>query len=324
MNCIICQSKELIFFKKLEHVDYYECGNCESIFADKNTMLKSSQNYTLDYWKKEMTASKERSYGVSLALCAEVFILSSIPIEYFLDIGSGPGFFLDAVTFMMPKYKKNFYGIEKFPPPEKYISKHLNYLEGDISKLKSLKKKISGGICVEVIEHLYPETLESLVENLSHISQEGALYIFNSGQPKYVKEEDPSYLDPYERGHIVSYSIKAIEIIFNKYDFQIMSIPGRTYAFIAEYKSERKFKVTTDSFSQLIWGSLEENLKKLKDNEFGPLMYLLGLHSLRTSVDGELVKERTEWALNLNEQLKQNKKSLNFISYNGEDKPQVS
>jgi len=303
MDCLVCKSKNAKKYNKVDGVTYFECDICACIFADQNTIINKHQDYSLDYWKTEISSSRERSYGISLALCAEVFILSSVRIETFLDIGTGPGYFLDAVSILMPNYKELFYGVEKFPPQLNFVSNHQNYITGDLSKINLINKKISGGICVEVIEHLYPNDLENLAENLAKISQDGALYIFNSGQPDYVKYEDFKYLDPYIRGHVVSYSIKSLEYIFNKYGFKITSIPGRTWAFIAEYNPMRTLEATADAFSKLVWLGLDENIKKLQDNGFGPLMHILGVNSLRASVESQVVKERTLWALSLNEEL---------------------
>jgi hypothetical protein len=73
--------------------------------------------------------------------------------------------------------------------------------------LDSLESTFDAGVCIEVIEHLTPATLRTLVAQLAGRSRPGSLYLFNSGQPAFVEQEDPAYLDPHGRGHVVSYSI---------------------------------------------------------------------------------------------------------------------
>ena len=73
---------------------------------------------------------------------------------------------------------------------------------------------------IEVIEHLTPNMLKDMLLQLSKISNKGSLYIFNTGVPEYVLNEDFNYLDPTRRGHIVSYFTNAIRSITNNMNFK--------------------------------------------------------------------------------------------------------
>lgn len=276
--CPICNSDKTVFFRAIDNVDYFDCCACESLFADFDQLnILKTRKYNSEYWKEELKSSKDRSFGPSIARCAEVFSLCQIEINKFLDIGSGPGFFLDAISLLMPKHKNIFYGVEKFPPEIPYRSKHPNYL---VSGIEDIGIKFDAGMCIEVIEHLKPAELDSLVKALKQVSNKNALYLFNSGNPNYVKNEDFNYLDPFKRGHIVSYGISGLKKIFSKHGFNIFIIPGRNWVFFAEFTNSNLDYSIESLFSRL-WNINEKNESKLKDNGFGCLMHILAIESTR-------------------------------------------
>ena len=102
-----------------------------------------------------------------------------------------------------------------------------------------MDRTFDAGVCIEVIEHLTPTTLRSLVAQLAAVSRPGSLYLFNSGQPDFVEREDPGYLDPHGRGHIVSYSLAGAASIFAPAGFNVIELPGRAWAFLAEFGPQR-------------------------------------------------------------------------------------
>ena len=299
MQCPICRSHKTQFFKIIDKVSYFECSTCESLFADTDFISdidsNTNSNYSDSYWNEEVSAARERSFGSSINRVAEVFLYSRIPISRFLDIGTGPGYLLDSLTHLMPRFKNIFYGVELYPPPEQYRTLHENYIIGHINDLSGT---FSAGVCIEVIEHLPPEILRSMINDLSHISEEGALYYFNSAQPDFVKNEDPNYLDPNIRGHIVSYSIKALEPIFLEFGFRIIPLPGRSWGFLAEYSLNDKAP-NGEQLLQRIWTAVPKNSMMLKDNDFGPLMHSIGIESARCYLEHSIANERTKWALSL-------------------------
>lgn len=298
MNCLICENVRSKYFKTVDDIKYFECENCNSLFADPEFISKLQSNnshYNEIYWKNETVASKERSFGSSVNRVSEVFLYSRIPIKRFIDIGTGPGYLLDALSILLPNYKSLFYGCEVFPPPPQFRTQHKNYKIGTISDLEG---KFSAGVCIEVIEHLSPNILKELIKQLAEMSEDKAIYYFNSAQPSFVKNTDPNYLDPFVRGHIISYSLKALKPIFGAYGFTLIELPGRDWCFLAEYNSDDNLTGSEGLLTRL-WTAVPENISVLKDNGFGPLMYSIGLESARCYLEHAISLERTAWAKSL-------------------------
>jgi len=299
-KCSVCLDlrSKLILYKYIDDVKYFECNFCGSIVAEKKNNLNVDSDifeYNEDYWKSEIIAARERSFGSSVNRCAEVFFYANIPINKFLDIGAGTGYLLDALSVLMPEYKSMFYGIELFPPPVAYQSTHENYIVGDIT---DMKYKFGGGVCIEVIEHLTPDQLRELVRKLAIVCEEGAVFYFNSAQPDFVKNEDPGYLDPHGRGHIASYSTSGLSKVFSEYGFTVIPLPGRSWGFLAEF-SILPVIPSADDLLKRLWTAHPDNVKKLKSNGFGELMYCVGLESARCYLESAIATERTKWALSL-------------------------
>jgi hypothetical protein len=199
-----------------------------------------------------------------------------IPVERFIDIGSGPGFLLDALSTYLPSHRARFYGVEKFPPQESERSRHENYLCADLT---DVELKFECGVCIEVIEHLTPAMADSLAIAMNAVSKPGSLFLFNTGLTDYVRHEDPGYLDPYARGHITAWSVTAARRVFEKVGFVVHPLPGKTWAFVVEKPSPE-----TDlrgEFRDRIWSALPANTALLSDPVMGNVMYLLGLESAR-------------------------------------------
>lgn len=281
-DCPCCNSSKVKFFTNREEYDYYRCSRCESIFISPDILEKIDNGYSVmkydeGYWKTELASSLERSYGVALARMSEVFYYARTQINRFIDIGTGPGYFLDAVQKLLPDKAHIFYGIEKFPPMDsENRTKQKNYFIGDMDVFKT--EKFDAGICIEVIEHITPNMLKNLLSQLSLISNENAVYLFNTGMPDYVIKEDMAYLDPHNRGHIVSYSLMAIDLLASQYGFNTHHIRGKAWAFILEYKPS---KSTNIEMVDRIWSAVPENLQTLTDKKMGSVLRLLGMETSR-------------------------------------------
>jgi hypothetical protein len=281
MNCSVCKSLNINLFTKVEVYSYYECSDCHVISIDSSIIKEiddglNIRKYDKTYWDNELNAAKKRAYGPCLARMAESIHYLQIPMNIFLDIGTGPGYFLDAVSAYLPEMSKKTYGIEKFPPEPEKRTKNNNYFMDDI---KSFPNKVDCGLCMEVIEHITPLMFADILSQLAGVSSEGAIYLFNSGQPEFVKNEDISYLDPTIRGHIVSYSIQAVSIIAEPLGFQVHRLPGKTWAFVIEFEpSDSKNK---KNIQDRIWNPLKQNLDLLTDFAGGSIFKTLGLESAR-------------------------------------------
>jgi hypothetical protein len=298
LNCPVCLAPSVDAYSSIEGVQYFECGGCGSLFANPQFLAQvdagTVKNYSSDYWKMEVNAAKERSFGSSPARVAEVFLYCRIPIDNFVDVGTGPGFLLDAISMLMPASKNIFHAVEMFPPPEEFRSTHPNFFIGSVDDMPI---KFDAGTCIEVIEHLTPLMLDRLVRQLADRSNPGATYYFGSGQPCYVKMEDPAYLDPHRRGHIVSWSLSGITPIFAKHGFNVIPLPGRDWAFLAEMGELKSY--TPDALLSRIWSAVPQNVARLKDPEFGPMMYSMGIESARCYLESAISANRALWAQSL-------------------------
>jgi len=277
-DCPLCTGKSRPFMS-IDGVEYFECGRCDFIYADPALLASVDRGeplrkYDENYWQAELDAAKDRSYGSSLARFAEVVLYSRIPIRRFIDIGTGPGFLLDALSAYLPSHQGKFYGVEKFPPHEEYRSSHANYRECDLG---ALEEKFDCGLCIEVLEHLTPAMAHSLAAAMVNVSVDGSIFLFNTGLTEYVKNEDPQYLDPFGRGHITCWSVKAAEVLFGPYGYQVYALRGKSWAFILEYSRERSRVPMEDR----IWTAPEHNKQLLRDPRMGSAMYILGLESAR-------------------------------------------
>jgi SAM-dependent methyltransferase len=279
-TCPCCTSAETKHFTTVAGYDYYRCKNCDTLFIDTNVLSRIDNGFQIvkyekSYWDNELASARDRSYGPALARMAEAVYYCRRPINKFLDIGTGPGYFLDAVSKLLPDHSDVFYGVELFPPDEAHRTKSKNYFIGDIGDLKD---KFDCGICIEVIEHVTPFMLNDILEKLARVSNHEALYIFNTGMPDYVTHEDRGYLDPTGRGHIVSYSLKGVSIIAARHGFITHKIQGKTWAFALEFTTK---KSGSDDIRNRIWHALQHNLDILSDSNMGHVLKVLGLETSR-------------------------------------------
>lgn len=278
--CPLCQLQSEIY-RAVEGVNYYECLVCDFIFADPALLDlvdagEPIRRYDAEYWSNELASAKERSFGSSLARSAEALLYCRIPVHRFVDIGTGPGYLLDALSAYLPSHRGSFYGVEKYPPGLEERSHHRNYISAD---LNDVNMKFECGVCIEVIEHLTPRMADDLASAIASVSVPGSLFLFNTGLTHYVRDEDPDYLDPYRRGHITSWSVSAASKIFVKAGFNVHALPGKSWAFLIEYAESEEG--CDENVRDRIWSALEHNKKLLVDAEMGSVMYILGLESAR-------------------------------------------
>jgi SAM-dependent methyltransferase len=241
------------------------------VLAEIDDGRSRPRQYDAAYFEEERVAALDRSYGSSLARFAETVLYARIPIRRFLDVGTGHGFLLDALTMHLPSHREKFFGIELFPPAAR--STHPNYIEGSAGDAPGT---FDAGCCIEVIEHLTPAQLARLLREVASRSNPGALYIINSGQPRYVLDDDPAYLDPDRRGHIFSYSLAAIARLAEPLGFRVLPLTGKTWALLLEYD-----RIDPTAPADRIWSALPENLALLSDPDRGTVLHILGLETAR-------------------------------------------
>jgi hypothetical protein len=292
------------FLRSVDEVPYYRCTLCGSLYAHPDFLAEvdsgTTANYGSAYWSSELASARQRSFGGSLVRVAETLRMARIPVHRFLDIGSGPGLLLDALTVLLPNIAGMFHGIELMPPTLPDRSSHPNYRIGSVGDLDG---SFDAGVCIEVIEHLTPKILGQLLRELAARSTGGALYYFNSAQPSFVEQTDPAYLDPKGRGHIMSWSIAGASQIFTQAGFNVIPIPGRDWAFLAEFGPQRELSV--DDLMSWLWHPVAENLDLFHRDAFGPLFETMGLEAARCYLEGALADGRGHWALALERQIRE-------------------
>lgn len=279
-TCPVCHGADAPKFTEVDGVPYYNCRKCDCIFADPEVLRKidsgvAIRQYDASYWQAELASARQRSYGPALARVAEACLYCRVPINRFVDIGTGPGYLLDALKYYLPSSTDRFFGVEAFPPPTD-CSSHPNYVVGRLGELPGF---FEAGSCIEVIEHLTPAMADDLARQIAEKSAPGALFIFNTGLVEYVRAEDPGYLDPLGRGHIMSWSIQALQLIFEPHGLKVLPIPGKTWAFCVE-RGPASVDVP-DAIVDRIWSAHAANVEILNDVQTGSLMYVLGLDTVR-------------------------------------------
>lgn len=275
MICAVCLASAS-FWATIDGHDFSHCASCGFVALNLDRMNAfdrgdSTRVYNADYWESETRAAKERSWGSSLARAAEAIYLCQRPVQSFLDIGAGDGTLLDALSYHLPSFAERLIGVELFPPETH--TKHKGYRHGSVADLDT---GVDCGVCIEVIEHLTPHMLRGLVSGLAGRAKVNSCFVFNTGMGDYVLSEDPSYIDPINRGHIVSYGLPALQTIFGEFGFRVSALGSRAWAFVAEYQPTEAFDLVTRT-----WRPLRENSALLDDPRSGSLMAIVARESLR-------------------------------------------
>lgn len=277
-ECPVCRGAEADVYTLIDRVPYFSCHSCGSLFADPAILRKMDRGvfirkYDARYWAKEDAAARERSFGAALARVAELFLYARRPIRRFIDIGSGPGYLLDALARYLPASDGLFWGVELFPPEAR--TRHRNYVVGGLADMEG---PFDAGLCMEVVEHLTPTMVRGLAKDLAAKSAPNSLFLINTGMAKFVRDGNTSYLDPYIRGHVVSYSLEGLREIFGPEGFDVLPLPGKDWACLLEYRPEPREEKPVD---ERIWSPVEDNRRALHDPEMGNLMYIVGMDAAR-------------------------------------------
>lgn len=213
----------------------------------------------------------------------EAILYARRPVKRLLDVGTGPGYLLDGLARHFPEHVDMFYGVELFPPEAH--SRHPNYVVGDVG---ALKLRFDAGVCIDVVEHLTPQMLRNVARGLAGISEPGSLWLFNTGMPEFVIEQDPGYLDPLRRGHIVSYGLRGAAHVFEPFGFRVSAIPGKSYAWFAEFRPRE-----SPAFHERVYRPLPENRKLLEESG---LLFQAAFESARASLYMQAASDQADAA----------------------------
>lgn len=297
VECPVCRAGRSSLFTTIAGHAYYVCGACDSIhispgvLEDMDAGIAQVGEYGEAYWEREAKAAQRRASGLSLCRAGEAILYCRRPVNRFLDVGTGPGFLLRELQRLIDPDAEIFHGVEKFPPP--FAVSCPNFHVGGV---ESLQQTFDAGVCIEVVEHLTPRMLEGLVAGLANVSEPGSLWLFNTGMPDYVRNEDPGYLDPVHRGHIVSYSLAGVTPCFEKHGFAVRAMPGRSFGFFVEYQPRE-----APEYEARFCAPLPENMRLLQRHG---LLYHAAFETARSYFYYAGYLERTRWALDLDEALK--------------------
>ncbi len=297
--CAVCGFAATTLFTVVDGYDFYCCGECDCIYVDPRVIhkidagqLTLGDQYGEQYWEQEELGARERAGGVALVRAGEALLYCRRPVERFLDVGAGPGFLLSQLQELIDPQASVFHGVEKYPP--RYACAAQNFHLGGVESLQDAEP-FDAGICIEVIEHLTPHMLDGLVEGLARVSKPDSFWLFNTGMPDYVRQQDPAYLDPMHRGHIVSYALPGLVRIFGRHGFRVGALPGKNFAFYAEFEP-----TANATIERRIHSPEPHNVALLRRHE---LLWQATFEAARSYFYYEGYVERTRWALDLQGQL---------------------
>lgn len=298
--CPVCSASSPLH-RNVDGYDYFDCQDCGIIFIDPATLAKidngeSLVTYTESYWRDEIRAARERTRSTGIARLAEAIHYARRPVQRVIDIGSGTGGILDEIAKLLPNNASRFYGVEMFPPPfDRTQSK--NFVVGSLKDLAPMT--FDAGLCMEVVEHLTPKMVSNLLKELSAVASDNSCFLFNTGLAAFVKTEEPAYLDPLRRGHIVSWTVDAFSRLGAPFGLRATALPSRNWAFLVE-----KCEHEPASVESRIYHPLSENVLLLGDGEPGAsLLSVLAFEAARNYYFADLAAQRTEWALSLKKEL---------------------
>lgn len=296
ITCPVCREGRSRNYAQIEGMNYLRCLSCRSIHIELAALAEIDagrpllRDYGPDYWAMELAAARTRAQGVSLCRAGEAILYCRRPVRRFLDVGAGPGFLLENLLELLDPAGEIFHAVEKFAPDAHF--RHPNY---HLGSLADLDQRFDAGTCIEVVEHLTPEMLRTLAAELARVSSPDSYWLFNTGLDEYVVREDPGYLDPYRRGHIVSYSVRGLKTIFEPFGFQLHQLPGKSFAFAAEFQPS-----ASCPYDDRIYRPLEENHALISRD---PLFFHAAFESARSYFYAAESDARTAWALTLDAQL---------------------
>jgi hypothetical protein len=298
--CPVCTSQSHVH-TRAGGFEYFSCSGC-GILHVENAVLREIDagmqivKYSPEYWEMELFAAEERSRSVGVIRLAEAIFLCRRPVQSVIDIGTGTGRLLEQFERLLPNNSKHIWGVELFPPPIHQRTESSQYVVGTVSSMSP--RIFDAGLCMEVVEHLTPLMVHGMLTEIANRSNEGACYVVNTGLADFVRNEDPGYLDPVKRGHIVAWTVAAFNILGKPLGLTATSLPGRSWAFLLEKT------VNAQDIESRLYAPLIENMQFLADGKQGmSLLSTAAAEAARGYFYQHQMLERTAWALSLKSEL---------------------
>ena len=94
-----------------------------------------------------------------------------------------------------------------------------------------------------------------------------------------------------------SWSVAGARLIFERSGFNLIALPGRDWAFLAEFGPPRP--VGPETLADWLESPARENIALIRNDRFGPLFEALGLESARCYLETAIADERMRWAQRL-------------------------
>lgn len=294
--CPVCAVGHSRHYAIIESLNFFQCDSCQSVYLDPEILASidcgmDPRFFDESYWKRERDKARLRASGESLTRAGEAILYARRPVRRFLDVGAGGGELLDELAWVFPEEEDLFHGIEACPPSRH--SDHQNFKTGSVG---SLEGTFDAGVCIEVLGYLTPKNLQSLISDLSRVSEIDSLWLFQTGEPNFeIGDKKPGDLGPLSLGPIVSYSLKGLGPIFERSGFKIQECPGKSWAFMAEFRPSGEIP-----FEERFLHPLEFNKKLLMRSG---LLYQASFESARASFYIHENRKKAERAQRLEKEL---------------------
>ena len=235
--CPVCAVGFSRHYALIDSLNFFQCDSCQSVYLDPAILASidcgmDPTSFDEGCQKRERDKARLQVTGESLTRVGEAILYARRPVRRFLDVGAGRGDLLDELASLFPGDKDLFHGIESCQP-----SRHSDHRNFKIGSVASLEGTFDAGVCIEVLGYLTPKNLQSLISDLSRVSEIDSLWLFQTGEPNFgVGNKKPRDLSSLSSTHIVSYSLKGLSPIFERSGFKIQEYPGKSWAFIAEFR----------------------------------------------------------------------------------------
>lgn len=203
MNCPLCKTKGIYFYKK----SFFICKTCFGIFKDKNLYLTNDEEFKR--YKLHNNNVDDLNYQNFLSPITTYVLNNFETNKLGLDFGSGKE---SAISHVL---KNKSFKINTYDP---FFNDDKNVL----------KQKYDFIICSEVIEHFYNVEFEfkklSLMLNTNgQLICMTLLYEPNINFKKWYYKEDPT--------HVFFYQNQTIEYISKTFNFRSFTIDNRLIVF---------------------------------------------------------------------------------------------